>query len=225
VSANILLLAERAALMRERGIRFGFNLIVTRPNLDRLAGWVKWACDLGAATVNLIRPKPAPGNDAWYARNALTPTDTLRLAHVLAELRRLFDRTSLAVDCAFSFLFFGRPTSELRDLRVAGCPMGDRFAVVTWNGDVLPCSHLHRMEFIAGNVRRTSFASIWRRSEVFERLRRELGEVKGHCGSCEHNPFCKGCRAVVKQQTGDWLGADDECGLGPAGAGYAAGVA
>ena len=33
VSANVPLLEDRAALLRERGVRFGFNLIVTRPKL------------------------------------------------------------------------------------------------------------------------------------------------------------------------------------------------
>jgi radical SAM protein with 4Fe4S-binding SPASM domain len=215
VSANSLLLAQRAALLRARGMRFGFNLIVTRHNLRRLAQLLRWTCEQGASTVNLIRPKPAPDNDGWYARNALTPADGRQLASLLPELEPLFEHTTLAVDCAFSFLFYGRPAGELRAVGVAGCPMGDRFAVVTWEGDVYPCSHLRGEAFRAGSVRTESFCAIWNRSDVFARLRRDLLHVQGHCGGCAHNAFCKGCRAVVQQQTGNWLAADLECGIAP----------
>jgi radical SAM protein with 4Fe4S-binding SPASM domain len=216
ISVNAPLLEERAALMRSCGVRFGFNLIVTRPNLGRLPHWLRWACAQGAATVNLIRPKPAPGNAGWYSRNALGPADSLQLARLLHELEPLFERTTLAVDCAFSFLFHGRPAEELRAHGVAGCAMGDRFAVVTWEGDVYPCSHLRGEEFLAGSVRTGSFRAIWERSAAFTRLRLELPQVEGVCGGCAHNPFCKGCRAVMQAQTGDWLAADHGCGFGTA---------
>jgi radical SAM protein with 4Fe4S-binding SPASM domain len=212
VSVHTRRLEEKAALLRKRGVRFGFNLIVTRQNLDRLERLLRWACAQKAATMNLIRPKPAPDNARWYTQNALTPGDTSRLAAQLDELEAIFERTVLTVDCAFSFLFYGRPAAALQARGVAGCAMGDRFATVKWNGDVYPCSPLHGEGFKAGTVRCGSFREIWQESDLFTRLRRELGQVHGHCGSCGHNVFCKGCRAVVQQQTGNWLAADCGCG-------------
>ena len=50
---------------------------------------------------------------------------------------------------------------------------------------------------------------------MFTRLRRELAHVEGHCGGCAHNAFCKGCRAVMQAQTGNWLAADHECAVAP----------
>jgi radical SAM protein with 4Fe4S-binding SPASM domain len=94
--------------------------------------------------------------------------------------------------------------------------MGERFATVKWNGDVYPCSHLHDEGFRAGSVLQSSFQSIWERSPVFDQIRRELGHVEGHCGTCSHNPSCKGCRAVMQYQTGHWLAADHECAFAPA---------
>lgn len=207
------LLEEKAALLRRRKLRFGFNMIVTQRNLHRLGDLLQWACAQGAATINLIRPKPAPGNERWYAENKLTHSDTSHLPVLLAELEPLFSHTALTVDCAFSFLFHGQPAHELQARSVAGCAMGERFATIKWNGDVSPCSHLHGEEFKAGNVMRESFRAIWERSEVFTNLRHDLEYVEGKCGSCGHNPFCKGCRAVMQTQTGNWLTADQDCSV------------
>jgi pyrroloquinoline quinone biosynthesis protein E len=211
VTVNKALLEEKAALLRARRMRFGFNLIVTQRNLNRLSELLEWACAQGAATINLIRPKPAPGNDRWYTDNALTRADAARLLAVLKDMEPLFTQTALTVDCAFSFLFHGQSARQLESRGVAGCAMGERFATIKWNGDVYPCSHLHGEEFRAGSVLSESFRDIWERSQVFTKLRRDLPQVNGHCGGCAHNAFCKGCRAAMQQRTGDWLAADTDC--------------
>jgi radical SAM protein with 4Fe4S-binding SPASM domain len=216
VSLNKALIEEKAALLRARGARFGFNLIVTRQNLGCLSEMLHWAIEQGAATINLIRPKPAPGNDRWYHYNALTAADSARLAATLPRLEPLFARTNLTVDCAFSFLFHGWPAERLWAQGVAGCAMGERFATVKWNGDVYPCSHLRGEEFNAGNVRDKSFREIWQSGQVFSRVRQEINRIGGSCGVCSHNAFCKGCRAVMQHQIGNWLAADYECGVTPA---------
>jgi radical SAM protein with 4Fe4S-binding SPASM domain len=209
VTVNLPLLEAKAALLRARQMRFGFNLIVTQQNLPRLHDLFAWACAQGAATINLIRPKPAPGNERWYAANQPPPSHTL--AALLHELEPLFTHTALTVDCAFSFLFHGQSAQALQARGVAGCAMGDRFATIKWNGDVTPCSHLHGTEFNAGNVLKESFQTIWERSAVFAEVRQALPQVEGKCGSCSHNTFCKGCRAVMQLQMGNWLAADRDC--------------
>jgi pyrroloquinoline quinone biosynthesis protein E len=201
----------KAGLLRSRGQRFGFNLIVTRRNLERLPALFSWACAQEAATVNLIRPKPVPGNQGWYKENALSVAEGMRLGAILRNAEPLFRRTSLTVDCAFSFLFHGWPAAALRARSVAGCAMGERFATVKWTGDVFPSSHLHGDQFKAGNVMSNSFRDIWEDSDVFDMIRTDLRDVTGKCGSCGHNVLCKGCRAVTWQQSGDWLAADRDC--------------
>lgn len=211
VTLDLPLIESRAALLRARGARFGFHLIVTRRNLDRLPDLLSWACAQRAATINLIRPKPGPGNRKWYRDNALRAADAARLGSTLNRLEGLFTQTALCVDCALSFLFHGQPAGELQARGVAGCALGDRFATIKWNGDVYPCSHLHGEAFKAGNVLTESFREIWEQSKVFTRVRRELARTGGSCGGCAHRPFCKGCRAMAWQQTGDWLATDPGC--------------
>jgi radical SAM protein with 4Fe4S-binding SPASM domain len=114
---------------------------------------------------------------------------------------------------AVSFLFHSQPAHDLQARSIAGCAMGDRFATIKWNGNVTPCSHLHGAEFNAGNVMIESFQTIWERSAVLVNLRHELENVEGKCGSCQHNAFCKGCRAVMQLQTGNWLEEDQDCAI------------
>jgi hypothetical protein len=47
-------------------------------------------------------------------------------------------------------------------------------------------------------------------------VRQEISQIGGICGVCGHNAFCKGCRAVMQYQIGNWLAADYECGVTPA---------
>lgn len=107
----------------------------------------------------------------------------------------------------------GDNLGELQARGVAGCAMGERFATIKWNGDVSPCSHLHGEEFKAGNVVHECFRAIWERGEVFANLRRDLQQVEGKCGSCQHKAFCKGCCAVMQEQTGNWLEEDQDCSV------------
>src|SRR5207247_477023 len=89
--------------------------------------------------------------NGWLLTEALRPEDARRLLDRLREMEPVLPRITVTVDCAFSFLFLGRPAEELQALGMVGCPMGDRFATVKWNGDVYPCSHLHGEEFRAGS--------------------------------------------------------------------------
>jgi hypothetical protein len=57
---------------------------------------------------------------------------------MLSQLEHLFVKTSLTVDCAFSFLFYAEPSHKPRPEGMAGCAMGERFVTVKWNGDVYP---------------------------------------------------------------------------------------
>ncbi|HYG34290.1 MAG TPA: SPASM domain-containing protein [Clostridia bacterium] len=204
-------LEAKAVLLRASQQPFGFNLIVTRRNLERLPALFSWVCAQGAGTLNLIRPKPVPGNRQWYQENSLSMADATRLRAILHDQQPLFNRTRLTVDCAFSFLFHGESADELQARGVAGCALGERFACVKWNGDVFPCSHLYGEQFKAGNVMSASFGEIWDYSKAFTTIRADLPSVTGKCGSCRHNALCKGCRAVMWQKSGDWLVADQDC--------------
>jgi len=103
------------------------------------------------------------------------------------------------------------PTSRLLGNYAHGaCPAGKYYCRITPDGDVTPCPY---MPVSAGNLRRASFADIWRGAPVLEELReRRLG---GRCGACEFSKICGGCRCRAYATSGDYLAEDPACAYQP----------
>ena len=88
-----------------------------------------------------------------------------------------------------------------------GCLAGTGVCFVSHEGEVYPCGYL---PVRAGDLRRQTFAEIWKNSEVFNQLR-ETGNLKGKCGCCEFRNICMGCRARAFAATGDYLDEEPFC--------------
>ncbi|HWR26783.1 MAG TPA: radical SAM protein [candidate division Zixibacteria bacterium] len=85
---------------------------------------------------------------------------------------------------------------------------------VTVDGDVTPCSVI-RKGF--GNIHDSPLENIiehYRDELLFAGLRDQVN-VKGHCGSCDNNSVCWGCRAMAYYETGDMLAPDPLCWNNP----------
>ncbi len=85
---------------------------------------------------------------------------------------------------------------------------------VTVDGDVTPCSVI-RKGF--GNIHEMSLEDIvdrYRDELLFAQIR-DPANIKGHCGSCENNSVCWGCRAMAYYETGDMLAPDPMCWNNP----------
>jgi len=66
-----------------------------------------------------------------------------------------------------------------------------------------------------GNVRETPFPEIWANSPIFHELR--TAELKGNCGSCDHQDICGGCRArAYYYSDGDYMAGGAVVRLRPA---------
>jgi len=81
---------------------------------------------------------------------------------------------------------------------------------VTVDGDVTPCSVI-RKGF--GNIHTSSLEKIveqYRDDLLFTHIR-DPRKIQGHCGSCEHNSVCWGCRATAYYECGDMLAPDPKC--------------
>jgi radical SAM protein with 4Fe4S-binding SPASM domain len=93
-----------------------------------------------------------------------------------------------------------------------GCLAGQLICLIDVDGEVLPCSYFPKS---AGNIKNTSFKTIWENSELFLQLRNFKG-YKDNCGKCEYVGVCGGCRARAYAMTGDFLAQEPFCSYVPA---------
>ena len=88
-----------------------------------------------------------------------------------------------------------------------GCLAGSAVCFISHQGEVYPCGYL---PVLAGDLRETPFAEIWRDAEVFHTLR-DANNLEGKCGYCEFRNVCMGCRARAFAATGNYLSEEPFC--------------
>ncbi len=88
-----------------------------------------------------------------------------------------------------------------------GCLAGTGVCFISHEGEVYPCGYL---PVIAGDLRKQSFAEIWRDAPVFRELRK-TDNLEGKCGCCEFRNVCMGCRARAYAATGNYLSEEPFC--------------
>ncbi|MEH7386676.1 TIGR04053 family radical SAM/SPASM domain-containing protein [Bacillus sp. JJ1521] len=84
---------------------------------------------------------------------------------------------------------------------------GSGFVFISHIGDVYPSGLL---PVIAGNVRETPLAKIYRESPIFKDLRNP-DKFKGKCGVCEFRHVCGGSRSRAYAMTGDYMESEPFC--------------
>jgi radical SAM protein with 4Fe4S-binding SPASM domain len=109
------------------------------------------------------------------------------------------------------------PSSPLlRNYAHGSCPAGKYYCRITPGGDVTPCPY---MPVSVGNLRESSFDTLWRTAPAFDALRDP--KLGGRCGACEFSKVCGGCRCRAYATHGDYLAEDPACGYQPGGHGGA----
>lgn len=99
------------------------------------------------------------------------------------------------------------PHSSQGVRRGFGIRDGNGIVFVSSTGDVYPAGFL---PLSAGNIGTTQLATIYRESELFQKLRRPE-QFNGKCGVCEYRVICGGSRSRAFAHTGDPLGSDRLC--------------
>ncbi len=87
-----------------------------------------------------------------------------------------------------------------------GCIAGIHYARITHNGQVTACPYI---EDTVGNIRQTSFSSIWSNARDFQALRE--AKLTGRCGACEYQKLCGGCRARPIAEGNSLMDSDNFC--------------
>jgi radical SAM protein with 4Fe4S-binding SPASM domain len=205
---------------RAAGLRWGLNFLVTRSNLTALEAVIGLGRRLGAASVNILRPKPPTTAGDWLARESLDGAGYRAIQKVLHKFRVTSSglqaetpknpkpQTPLTLDASLSFLLTDQPPDHLYRSGVWGCCAARKFVTVTQDGAVLPCSHVRWSDVGEGD-----FMRAWWQSEVFAWFREQEEMIRGPCRACPYLELCKGCRAVVMAFGGDFADSDPHCPL------------
>ena len=191
---------------REAGLPWGPNFLVTRSNLAELEPVIELGRRLGAASVNILRPKPPTTESDWLERESLGAGDHRAVAAVLRRLRGKTGDTRITLDASLTFLLTDRSPEELYHAGAWGCSAARKFVTITQDGTVLPCSHVRWSDVGEGD-----FMRAWWESEVLARFRAQEEEMRGTCRACSYLELCKGCRAVVMAFGGDFADSDPHC--------------
>lgn len=85
------------------------------------------------------------------------------------------------------------------------CNAGNSSCRISPDGGVYPCVQFQEK---AGNLRETSFASIWNKAGIFKQLRRITRRDLTQCKNCEYMAYCYRCPGLAMLETQDLTAPD-----------------
>ncbi len=193
------------------------NSTITRLNVQYLDDLLNLALKLGAVAFHPFMLVPT-GRGKGLADAELPPEEYERVLNwVYDRQKELGDRIFFKPTDAPHYMRIlaqrgnaempGRSGHPGMNTITRGCLAGVGFCFISHVGGVQGCGYL---DVEAGNVKESSFASIWNEAPLFVRLR-DLSNLSGKCGICEYKRICGGCRARAYEATGDYLAAEPYC--------------
>lgn len=209
-------------LAKDAGLEFQINTTITKTNLDEIPLIQDLAVELGAVAHHIFLLVPT-GRGKYIVDQEITAAEYERTLNWFYDQR---EKTPLQLKATCAPHYYrilrqrakqdGKPVTFKThglDAVTRGCLGGTGFCFVSHTGVVQPCGFL---DLNCGNVTQTSFADIWKTSDVFLALRNSK-KLKGKCGQCEFIKVCGGCRARAYEATGDFLTEEPLCSYQPAG--------
>ena len=207
-------------LLKKGGVEFQINTTVTRHNLHKVRDILLMAVDMGAAAHHLFLLVPT-----GRAREMVSQEiDALEYEELLRWFYQMREKTPLHLKatCAPHYYRILREEAHAKGEKVdyttygldavtRGCLGGTSFCFISHDGIVQPCGYL---EVNCGDLKGSTFGSVWRDSEIFHQLR-DFSAYKEKCGRCEYLRFCGGCRARAFEATGDFLAEEPLCSYQP----------
>lgn len=167
----------------------------------------------GVSSWQIQMGNPA-GSMGAHRALVLDPSELLWIVPEIAALRTEFPRKP-KLFVADNVGYYGRYERELRDRGAAicfwiGCRAGCQVIGIESNGNVkgclsLPSSRHGSDEFVEGNLRDASLATIWNRPGAFAFNRNfDVSSLRGFCRTCRFADICRGgCSWSAFCRTGD----------------------
>lgn len=205
---------------RETGMEFQINTTITRTNLDQITAIQELAIELGAVAHHIFLLVPT-GRGKYIVDQEISADEYEQTLNWFYDQREK-SPLQLKATCAPHYYRILRQRAKQDgksvtfqthglDAVTRGCLGGTGFCFISHRGIVQPCGFLN---INCGDITKTSFADIWKNSEVFLSLRNS-DELKGKCGACEYRKVCGGCRARAYEATGDFMAQEPLCSYRP----------
>jgi pyrroloquinoline quinone biosynthesis protein E len=196
-----------ARLVKELGWPLTLNVVLHRQNIDRIAGLLDLAEELGTDRIELAHTQYYGW--ALHNRDALLPS------------RAQLERADLVVRAAHERLqgrmevIYVLPDYYSRYPKPCMGGWGRMQLTVVPDGGVLPCPTAQTLPLPRASVREHSLAWIWEESPLFQRFR-GTDWMPLPCRSCDRREVdFGGCRCQAFQLTGDAARTDPVCHLSP----------
>ena len=211
---------EGIRLLGKGNVEFQINTTVTRHNINKIKDILDMAVQLGAAAHHIFLLVPT-GRAKEMVDQEIDALEYEKILHWFYQMRKEVP-LQLKATCAPHYYRIMRQEAHARGEKVdfktygldavtRGCLGGTAFCFISHDGIMQPCGYL---ELNCGDLKKSSFGSIWRDSEVFNQLR-DFSAYRGKCGRCEYLRVCGGCRARAYEATGDFLAEEPLCAYQP----------
>ena len=196
-----------ARLVKALGWPLTLNVVLHRHNVDRVAGILDLAEELGADRIELAHTQYY----GWALRNreGLLPSRA-QLERAQGVVRAAHERLQGRMEVIYVL-----PDYHSRYPKPCMGGWGRRQLTVVPDGGVLPCPTAHTLPLPRASVREHSLRWIWERSPLFQRFR-GTDWMPEPCRSCDRRELdFGGCRCQAFQLTGDAARTDPVCHLSP----------
>ncbi len=201
---------------KKAGVEFQINTTISKQNLDEIPKIFELAVELGAVAHHIFLLVPT-GRGKYMIEQEINAEEYERTLNWFYDQRKN-SPLQLKATCAPHYYRILRQRARADGEKVTfqthgldavtrGCLGGIGFCFISHRGVVQPCGFL---QMDSGNVTQTSFAEIWKNSEVFKTLR-NYDLLTGKCGPCEYHKVCGGCRARAYEATGDMMAEEPLC--------------
>ncbi|MBW1862173.1 MAG: heme b synthase [Deltaproteobacteria bacterium] len=203
-------------LLKKAGIEFQINTTVTRDNVHQVHEILDMAIELEAVAHHIFLLVPT-GRARDMIDQEIDALEYEKLLHWFYDMGKKVP-IHLKATCAPHYYRILRQEAYKKGEKVdyetygleavtRGCLGGTSFCFISHDGVLQPCGYL---ELNCGDLRESSFGSIWQNSEIFKQLR-DFSAYKGKCGRCEYLNVCGGCRARAFEETGDFMAEEPLC--------------
>jgi len=211
---------EGIRLLKDADVDFQINTTVTRHNIHNVKDILDMSVGLGAVAHHLFLLVPT-GRAKEMVDQEIDADEYETLLHWFYRMR---DQVPLHLKATCAPHYYRVLRQEARakgekvnfqtyglDAMTRGCLGGTAFSFISYEGIVQPCGYL---ELNCGDLRNSTFDSVWQHSEKFNQLR-DFSSYKGKCGRCEYLRNCGGCRARAFESSGDFLAEEPLCAYQP----------